>query len=273
MQNKQPDAVNETGSVKVKLRHAEISVGKSIALVELKDLEKVKNYNWQPHPRGPICVETLDAKTRKRKYTLMAKLIYGRACSFISGNRNDLRICNVIFKQMRSGPIVKQRAGGVYFVAKHNEWVAQIKISGKRITRRFSCRKHGSVQAKELASLARLRMEKVAEFQRKKLATALRRRPRFMRRNMLSTVPEANSMALLNLARMYAKKNDLPDTMAPHLHRMILLGGGRMPDSLRNRKNAAVVNIYEGNQEYENSVAEIPISDDGKWNGYQMAHV
>ena len=61
---------------------------------------------------------------------------------------------------------------------------------------------------------------------------------------------------LKHFATKYAKRANLNEDVIPHLTSMLVLGGGKIP-TLETRQNMAPVNIYEGNQEYENCVVEL----------------
>lgn len=248
--------------------HAEIKIGDKIAYVELDDLEKVKTVRWSKHPRGPITEVIISVKPRKRKYTLMAMTIYGKAVTFIDGNRYDLRRANVADKQLRIGRHTQKGInGGIFF--KDGAWKAQAKWRGKALVRSFSVKKYGDGAAQAMARDARKMMVDLGRDAAKARIAEFRKLPRIRRENELLTAITPEPQSLLGLARLYAEREHLPETVIPHLHKMLLLGGGRMP-KLELKKDLAPVNIYEGNQEYENCVVEVERDEEtGEIQGFQ----
>lgn len=234
--------------------HAEIIIVNKRALVEIGDLDKVKSMRWSNHPRGPIHEIVLSKSPRKKKYVLMSKLIYGKAVSFHNGNRYDLRRFNVTDRQHRIRTTFKNgmKAGIFYY---RGDWHAQGRLRGKTFRKSFSVKKYGNETAQRMAYAARKTMLEHGIEEAKRRSKIFNGLDFELESNEIKSCDFLEPNSILNFAKLYAERYGLPDTMIPHLHTMLQIGGGRTPKI--NRKTLSPVNIYEGNQEYENCVVEI----------------
>lgn len=252
--------------------HAEIVIGNKRALVDLDDVEKVKSLRWSAHPRGPINERIISRNPRKKKYTLLVRLLFGhigKRLHYVDGNQYDLRRANIIDKEYRPRSVSTRKGlnGGIYF--SRGRWISQMRMRGKTTRRSFSLKKYG-VTAQLLARDVRREMISVGLAESARRIREFKKLSRLRKRNERLNAPLHAPATLLSLARIYAERENLPDAMIPHLHRMLLLGGGRMP-KLEHKKNLAPVNIYEGNHEYGNCVVEVERDEEtGEPKGFQM---
>lgn len=242
--------------------HAEIVIGDKRALFDLHDLPKVQSFHWQKHPRGPIMEDVVSKEPRQRVYKLAAMVLYGHAVSFKNGDRYDLRRANV-FEHKPGRPVGE--GAGIYRY--QGSWYACLKQDGTVMRRCFSIAKYGEVMAKQLALEARAMIVKL-DFQK---AAAKWQQTMDLRRLMFQELRDTPTKlcALRSLAEAYTRHEHLPIELAPHLHRMLVIGGGRLP-KLYKKKDLGKVNIYEGNADYENCVPDIPFTEDGHWDGYHQ---
>jgi hypothetical protein len=251
--------------------HAEIAVGNKWALVDLEDLPKVAEIKWSKHPRGPINEVVISKVPRRKKYKLMAMVIYGKAVSFVDGNKYDLRRPNVTNKRLRLGDGIRtgRKVRGIYYKCGH--WTTQMRACGQIARRSFSVKKYGEAEARRLAKEARQMLVDLGIEKCKQRWKEFSKLPKLRKENEVQSAPLGVDEAMLKLATLYAQREHLNADMIPHLHRMLKIGGGRFPDlGPVNHKNLAPVNIYEGNQEYEDSVVDVPYDENGKWDGYHM---
>lgn len=254
--------------IKIVNNHAEIHVGKRRALIDLQDVDLVRPHKWTEHPRGPITETIISKKPRRRSYKLMAMMIHGRRFYPVDGNRYDLRRSNTTDIKMLPGAHSKRGVDcGVY--QRHGKWCAHIRIRNRQLRKQFSIRKYGNAQAHTMAKEARQLMVKLGIDAARERLKKIRRIPKAREINELKAAPPMEQDSILHLAEMYAEREKLPSALVPHLHRMLLLGGGRMP-KLEHKKDLAPINIYEGNQEYENCVVEVERDEEtGETVGFQ----
>lgn len=237
--------------------HAEMIIGKHRAFIDLDDVCKIETDHWAEHPRGPITFEWISKKPRRRKYTLMAMRIYGKAVSFIDGNRYDLRRPNVANKQLRIGAALRRtKKGDDTGIFMHKgRWSAGVRIRGKLLRKFFGIKKYGNERARQMARDARKQMVSLAYNEATGRLRQFSEFPVLRFNNEDKNAPLPEPKGLLYLAKLYAERERLGKEMIPHLHRMLLLGGGRMPKT-ETKKNLGRINLYEGNSEYRDAVID-----------------
>ena len=228
-----------------------------LVLFDLEDKDKIIQYRWLQGKCGPR------TSCRDGKYLTMRKLLYDKQVYCKNGNKYDLRKENII----RTRPWQKPKKCLSEVVCVNNiSWTTRIKIRGKNFSISFSIKIFGNEEAKQLALAARKVLSAIGEKAAYKRINQMRLFEKECLNqfifNELRIIPKKTfkdtSIDLGMLANSYAKRQNIPENLVPHLIFMLKLGGGKIDYSYPNSRNIITPNLYEGNHEYENCFVEDP---------------
>lgn len=153
--------------ITIKENYAEIIVsskkyGQKVALIDLDDVEKVKNYTWTlKNARGVFYIQS---STRKNGTLPLHRLIMNCPKDMmvdhihhntLDNRKFNLRICTLVENLQNKKSNTSGRAGVNWYKTK-NKWQAQIQINGKKKNLGYFINFDDAVRARELAEQERI---------------------------------------------------------------------------------------------------------------------